>query len=424
MSKYCVIGAGAAGLPALKMLLDEGYEVDCFEKSDKVGGHWNTDYDFLHLITSKNVTGYDHWPMPDDYPLFPSKDLMLKYFNMYAENFGLFDKITFNTSVDSVKPLPSDGLPGSNGWEVTTSDGKTQIYEGVFIANGHLWDSKIPTFPGEYTGKQIHSGKYKNTKDVEGKVLVVGAGNSGCDLAVDCAQDLFDTSIVIRRGQYFQPKTFFGKPRAELAFMKEFTFEEQDLITRLMMKLSVGTAEDYGLPEVQHNALADGPPVVNNLLLYWIHHGRIKVRPGIERFDGKTVHFTDGTAEDFDTILWATGFNCSLPMLDESLIKRADSIPLRYGAGVVPVGLEKCYYIGLIAARGGQPMQYPIQMELAIRMLKLHENSPTGVAPVAATLAETQEPEWRVDILRPIWFDQIEHTKTVLKVMESVTVNA
>ena len=419
MSKYCVIGAGAAGLPALKMLLDEGYEVDCFEKSDKVGGHWNTDYDFLHLITSKNVTGYDHWPMPEDYPLFPSKDLMLKYFNMYAEHFGLFEKITFNTEVKSVKPLAGDGLPGSNGWEVITSDGKTKQYDGIFIANGHLWDTKIPQFPGEFTGKQIHSGKYKNTKEVEGKVLVVGAGNSGCDLAVDCAQDLIDTSIVIRRGQYFQPKTFFGKPRAELEFMKEFTFEEQDLITRLLMKVSVGSAEEYGLPTVEHHALADGPPVVNNLLMYWIHHGRIKVKPGISRFEGKKVYFEDGTVEEYGTILWATGFNCSLPMLDESLIERKDSVPLRYGAGVVPVGLEKLYYIGLIAARGGQPMQYPIQMELAIRMAKLHEKHPKGVAPVAQTLANVQEKEWRVDILRPIWFDQIENTKAVLAGMES-----
>ncbi len=419
MSKFCVVGAGAAGLPALKMLLDEGCEVDCFEKSDKVGGHWNSDYDFLHLITSKNVTGYEHWPMPDDYPLFPSKDLMLKYFNDYAEHFGLFEKITFNTEVISVVPVSGNGLPGSNGWEVKTNSGKSEIYDGVFIANGHLWDCKIPEFPGVFTGKQIHSGKYKNTQDTKGRVLVVGAGNSGCDLAVDCAQDLIDTSIVMRRGQYFQPKTFFGKPRAELAFMKEFTFEEQDLITRLMMKLSVGTAEDYGLPKVEHNALADGPPVVNNLLMYWIQHGRIKIKPGITKFDGKKVFFEDGSVEEFDTILWATGFNCSLPMLDESLIERKDNVPLRYGAGVVPVGLEKLYYIGLIAARGGQPMQYPIQMELAIRMVKLHESSKSGVAPVAQTLAKVQEKEWRVDILRPIWFEQIEHTKAVLAGMEA-----
>ncbi len=417
--KYCVIGAGAAGLPALKMLIDEGFDVDCFEKSDKVGGHWNHDYDFLHLITSKTVTGYEHWPMPDDYPTFPSKDLMLKYFNMYAEEFNLFERITFNTEVVSCVPLPGDGLPGSNGWTVTTSDGKTQTYEGVLIANGHLWDQKTPEFEGEFTGRQIHSGSYRNTKDIEGPVLIVGSGNSGCDLAVDCAQNYFDTSIVMRSGHFFQPKTFFGRPRAELPWMAEFSFEEQDLIARLMMRVSVGEWSNYpGMPEPDHKRLMDGPPVVNNLLLYWLHHGRIAIKPGIKRFEGKTVHFEDGTSKDFETILWATGFHASVPMLDDSLLKRSeDNVPLRYGAGVVPVGLEKLYYIGLIAARGGQPMQYPIQTDLAIRMIKLHERSATGTAPVQETLAASQEPEWRVDILRPIWFDQIADTKEILTKM-------
>ena len=64
MKRYCIIGAGAAGLAALKLMIDEGYEVDCFEKTGNVGGHWNTDYDFLHLITSRNISGYEHWPMP------------------------------------------------------------------------------------------------------------------------------------------------------------------------------------------------------------------------------------------------------------------------------------------------------------------------------------------------------------------------
>lgn len=416
--KYCVIGAGAAGLPALKMLLDEGYEVDCFEKTDKVGGHWNTDYDFLHLITSRQVTGYEHWPMPDDFPLFPPKHKMLEYFNMYATEFGLFDKITFNTEVTSCVPFPGDGLPGSNGWEVKTSDGKTQTYEGVFIANGHLWDEKIPEFEGEFTGIQIHSGSYKNTKQVEGRVLVVGSGNSGCDLAVDCAQNYFDTSIVMRRGHFFQPKTFFGQPRAELKWMGEFNFEEQDLIARLMMKVAVGEWNNYpGMPEPDHKRLMDGPPVVNNLLLYWLQHGRITVKPGIKKFDGKNVHFEDGTVEHFDTILWATGFHTSLPMLDNDLIQwSADKTPLRVGAGVIPIGLEKCYLIGLIAARGGQPMQYPIQMELALRMLKLHERE-GGTAQVSQTLTDKQEPEWRIDILRPIWFDQISDTKEILAKM-------
>ena len=166
--------------------------------------------------------------MPEDYPLFPSRDQFLEYFRMYARAFDLERHITFNTAVASIVPIPTDGPVGSAGWVVTTSDGSVREYDGVLVANGHLSDQRIPEVPGAFTGKQIHSGSYRNTKDIEGRrVLVVGSGNSGCDLAVDNAQQGFDTHIVIRRGHFFQPKMFFGRPRAEIPFMKDFTFEEQ-----------------------------------------------------------------------------------------------------------------------------------------------------------------------------------------------------
>ena len=327
--------------------------------------------------------------------------------------------ITFDTAVERVEPLPTDGPVGSAGWSVTTSGGVRREYDGVLVANGHLWDQKIPDIPGTFTGKQVHSGSYRNTGDIEGRrVLVIGSGNSGCDLAVDAAQDHLDTHIVIRRGHHFQPKTFFGKPRSELAWMQEFTFEEQDLLARLMMRVSVGEASDYpGMPIPDHRALADGPPVVNDLLLYWVQHGRITVRPGIERFDGTTVHFSDGTSDDFDTILWATGFHASLPFIDDELLVKQDGVPLRVGGAVVPLDLEKLYLIGMIGARGPQPPIYPIQADLAVRMIAIHESSPGGFAPIAGPLTKAQSHEWRIDILRPLWLEQVEQTKVALQVL-------
>ena len=419
MTRYCIIGAGPAGLAALKAMLDAGHDVDCFEQSDTIGGHWNHDYDALHLITSRQVTGFEGFPMPEHWPLFPHRDQMLEYFHLFADEFDLRRHITFNTPVDRVEPLPTDGPVGSAGWSVTTADGAQREYDGVLVANGHLRDQKIPEVPGTFTGKQIHSGSYRNTGDIQGRrVLVIGSGNSGCDLAVDAAQAHFDTHIVIRRGHHFQPKTFFGKPRSELAWMQEFTFEEQDLLARLMMRVSVGEAADYpGMPIPDHRALADGPPVVNDLLLYWVQHGRIKVRPGIERFDGTTVHFSDGTSDDFDTILWATGFHASLPFLDDELLVTQDGTPLRVGGAVVPLGLEKLYLVGMIGARGPQPPIYPIQADLAVRMIAIHEASPSGFVPIAGPLTQAQEHEWRIDILRPVWLAQVEQTKVALQVI-------
>src|SRR5918999_1132331 len=116
---YCLIGAGAAGLGALQVLLDEGFSVDCFERSDRVGGHWHSDYEFLHLITPRDSSGFDGFPMPSDYPLFPSRDQMRDYIMGFAAQHGLGLHIRFNTAVTSARPLDGNGLAG---WEVTTRD--------------------------------------------------------------------------------------------------------------------------------------------------------------------------------------------------------------------------------------------------------------------------------------------------------------
>jgi cation diffusion facilitator CzcD-associated flavoprotein CzcO len=419
MSRYCVIGAGAAGISALQLLREAGYDVDCYEKTDRVGGHWHTDYDALHLITSRDTTHFENFPMPADFPPFPRRDQVRVYLESYAKEHSLYDVITFGTTVSSVVPIETDGPVGDAGWTVTLDSGESHIYDGVLVANGHLWDQKIPAVPGEFTGTQIHSGSYHNTGDIEGtRVLVVGAGNSGCDLAVDAAQHRFDVDIVIREGMFFQPKSYFGVPRQEVAWMAQFAPDEQDLIARLLARVSIGEWHNYpGLLEPKAKTLAEGRTVVNNLLLYWMQHGRVRVVPGISRFDGNTVHFTDGSSRDYDTILWATGFNASLPFLDESLIARRNGSPLRYAGGVVPVGLEKLYYIGLAAPRGPQIPVYGVQTKLALRLIELHEAAASGAAGGAGVerfLAGLQEADDRIDIVRAVWNDQMADTHRLI----------
>jgi len=414
--RYCVIGAGAAGLAAMQALAWAGMAVDCFEKDATVGGHWNTDYDSLHLITSSKVTGFPEYPMPADFPMFPSRRQMLAYLNAYADHFALRDRISFGTEVVDVRPAEGEGAPGAAGWLVTTAPGGPRLYDGVFVANGHLWKQRIPQVAGGFAGRQIHSGSYRRTADIEGEtVLVVGCGNSGCDLAVDAAQAGLNTHIVMRRGHYFQPKTYFGRPRAELAFMQEFLPEEQDLIARLMMRLSVGTHADYpGMPAPDHRTLAEGPPVVNELLLYWIRHGRIAVRPELRGFEGRRASFADGTALDVDTVLWATGFDVSFPFMDHSLFSWENGVPRKVGASVFPVGIEKLYLIGLVSPRGPQPPVYSMQAKLALTAARLHGESANGSAPVSAFLARKGYAEAAIDTLRHLWLADLGRTEALL----------
>lgn len=416
MSRYAVIGAGAAGISALQQLRRAGYAADCYEKTDRVGGHWHTDYDALHLITSRDMTHFEDFPMPADYPHFPRRDQVREYIESYARHHGLYDVIRFSTAVVSVEPIPTAGPVGSAGWTVMLDTGESIDYDGVLVANGHLWDQRIPPVSADFTGTQIHSGSYRNTGDIEGtRVLVVGAGNSGCDLAVDAAQHRYEVDIVIREGTYFQPKSYFGVPRQEVGWLNEFAPDEQDLIARLLARVSIGEAKDYpGMPVPKHRTLAEGSTVVNSLLLYWVQHGRVSIRPGIERIVGTTVHFADGSARDYDTILWATGFHSSLPFLADGLVRRRYGAPLRYAGGVVPQGLEKLYYIGMAAPRGPQIPVYGVQAKLAIRMIALHEDAPDGFAAISAYLGGLQDVEHRIDIVRAVWNDQMADTERLL----------
>lgn len=423
-SRCCVIGAGAAGLATVHALRSAGIGVDCFEQSNRVGGHWNTDYESLHLITSSAATGFPEFPMPDDWPMFPSRQHMVEYLNAYADRFALRASIMFETEVISVVPERSSGATGTAGWQVTTREASGhQVvghYDGVFVANGHLWDQKVPDMAARFSGKQIHSGSYSNSGEIEGDtVLVVGCGNSGCDLAVDAAQAGLQSHIVMRRGHYFQPKTFFGKPRAELDFMQDFLPEEQDVITRLMMRLSVGTHDNYpGLPAPAHHTLAEGPPIVNELLLYWIRHGRITVQSGLKDLQGNLANFVNGTTLEVDTLLWATGFNVALPFLAPSILRWDSAVPLKLGASIFPQDIEKLYFIGLVAPRGPQPPVYSLQSALAARAAKLHQADPRGCVPITQELAAVQQPEACIDMLRHHWQASLETTDVIISRLE------
>ncbi len=144
--RYCVIGAGAAGLGTMEVLQRHGIAFDCFEQSDRVGGHWHTDYESLHLITSRDLSGFTGYPMPSEYPVYPSRDQMRDYLERFASDTGVRAHVRFGVRVERIEPV------GRDGWLVTTSDGETRLYTGVIVCNGHLWDQNVPTYPGEFTG--------------------------------------------------------------------------------------------------------------------------------------------------------------------------------------------------------------------------------------------------------------------------------
>ena len=197
----------------------------------------------------------------------------------------------------------------------------------------------------------------------------------------------------------------FGRPRAEIGWLSKLPVRVNERIARVMSDVVIGPARAYrGLPEPATRNLNEQPPVVNNLLPYWIQHGRIRVARGIERLDGRRVHFADGSSGEFDTILWATGFNVALPFLDPALVRWRDGVPLRTAGLTLPVGAENLYFVGLAAPRGPQLPVYSEQAELVARMLRLE---PQRRSALSARFAETDVPDARIDIVRALWQRQM-----------------
>jgi hypothetical protein len=386
-NRICIVGAGFTGLGAAKAFRDAGIEYDHLEADDAIGGNWyHGVYDSTHIISSRDGTGYGDFPMPSDYPDFPSRDQMLAYLNSFADEFGLRDRIEFETEVTNVEPLSPHGM---SGWRVTLATGEEREYEGVVVANGHHWATRIPNYPGEFAGKSFHSKDYRRPSDFDGnRILVVGAGNSACDIAVEAAREGLETYISIRRGTHFLPKTIFGIPtdRFDRWWLP---VPVQKRFMQVLLRIAVGSNERYGVPKPEHD-LFDRHPTVNSQLLYDLRHGRLTPKPDVERLDGKTVHFVDGTSIEADTIVWGTGFDVSFPFLDDDLFEWDGRYPKL--AGMMPPGIANLYVFGLGQPRGGAGPLITAASRLLARMVLAQRDLDR---PLASYLGRLRKPEAR-----------------------------
>lgn len=348
--KYCIIGAGPSGLAGAKNLKDHNIPFDGYEASSEVGGLWNinneysTMYESAHLISSKRMTEFKDYPMKDSVADYPSHRELFVYFNDYANHFGLKEHFTFNTKV--LKTEPEGEL-----WKVTLDNGETKLYKGLIIANGTLSHPNIPEFKGKFDGEMFHSKEYKSAAVFEGKrVLIVGAGNSGCDIAVDAIHRAKKVSLSMRRGYHFVPKYVFGKPADTLGGLFKFPPSIKQRIDKTMLKWFTGDPQRVGFPEPDHK-LYEAHPIVNSLVLYYAGHGDIDVKKDIDRLEGKKVYFVDGSSEEYDLILLATGYKLYYPFIDKALLNWKGACPNLY-LNVFHPERNNLFVLGMIEASG------------------------------------------------------------------------
>jgi hypothetical protein len=343
--RIAVIGAGFCGLGVMGAFSRYGIPFDGIEVDDQLGGNWyHGVYETVHIISSRKTTQYTDYPMPATYPDFPSAAQMLAYLHSYADHYRLQEHIEYNTNVRLVAPAPSDR------WELTLGSGEKRIYGGVVIANGHHWDCRYPTYPGAFAGEILHSKHYKNPEILQGKrVLVIGGGNSACDIAVEAARFARAAHISMRRGYWIMPKTMFGVPSVEMMQLW-MPLWMQRLYIRALLRVFVGRYEQYGLQHPDHK-IFEHHPTINSELLYYLKHGRVTPHPDIKRYDGQEVEFADGRREAFDLIICATGYHLSLPLLAPGVVEWKNGIPQLLG--MVTPNYKNLYIFGAGQARYG-----------------------------------------------------------------------
>jgi cation diffusion facilitator CzcD-associated flavoprotein CzcO/amino acid transporter len=379
-SRYCLVGAGPAGLIMARAMLKEGVPFDWFERHCDVGGIWDPDnpgspmYRSAHFISSKWTSYFFGYPMPGHYPDYPGHEQILDYVKGFARDFGLARHVTLNTSVEKAAPQ-ADGR-----WQVSLSTGESRPYDGLICASGVTWHPSIPALPGAETfaGEIRHSVTYRSADEFRGRrVLVVGGGNSGVDIACDAARGAAAAFISLRRGYRFVPKHIFGVPtdlfiNEHLSPPKGVAFPSD--LNALLDALS-GDLTRLGLKKPDHDALTSHP-IMNTQILHHLAHGDVTAKGDILRLTPTGVVFEDGSSEDVDLVLLATGYDYRLPYLDESLFEWKGGRPQLY-LNTMHRRIDSLYLLGFVefadaAYRRFDEMAQTILADINARETGLH----------------------------------------------------
>ena len=324
MERYCVIGAGPAGLAQARALQWAGVPFDIIERHADVGGIWDLEnpgspmYASCRLISSKRFSSFLDFPMPSGYPDYPSRGQVHAYLREFARAHGLYARIEFGREVARV-------TPNAGGWIVQLDAGETRRYAGVICANGMNWLPRWPRYPGTFTGEIRHAVDYRDKEEFAGRrVLVVGGGNTGFDIGCDAADCATAAFLSLRRGYRIVPKHVFGVP-ADLfaARTPPLPMRLRQAIFHGLLRLLVGDLRTYGLPAPDHRVL-ESHPIINTKALSALKTGRLRAKPDIREFLHDHVVFRDGSRERVDLVVYATGYKMSVPFMDAGLFDWKD----------------------------------------------------------------------------------------------------
>lgn len=323
-----VIGAGPGGLVTARWLCSQGFDPTIFEQQPQLGGQWTGLSGFsgvwpaMYTNTSRVLTAFSDLEHDGDQTFLSNRDV-LDYLNRYADMFGLRTRIRFGQRVDHVRRT-------GTGWQVTLN-GADEAFDRVVVATGRFRSPAIPEVPGIETfvgsAGALSTFDYRGANPYVGKrVLVAGCAVSALDIATELAY-LGATRVVVtqRRQRYVLPKFAAGIPSDHRIFTRYGALANETLppaeINRQLKEIVVdanGSPEQYGAPAPDSSLFAAGV-TLNQGYLPLVAEGRISVRPWMTSVDGPKVSFDDGHVEEFDGILFGTGFALNLPFLGDEI---------------------------------------------------------------------------------------------------------
>ncbi|WP_299698584.1 NAD(P)-binding domain-containing protein [uncultured Tateyamaria sp.] len=333
VNRACIVGAGPGGLALARAFKNLGIAFDVFERHSEVGGVWDLEnpgtpmYDSAHFISSKTHSYFSDFPMPDHYPDYPANRQIFDYMKSFAREYDLYPHISFNTEV-------TETSFDDDAWTVTLSSGESRTYRWLICVSGTTWHPQLPGWAleaGQFDGEVRHANSFRHMDEFRDKnVLIVGAGNSGCDIACDAAVSGNKTFISVRRGYHFVPKHIMGKPADVFADSgPNLPLWLSQRIFSGILKVLNGDLTRLGLPKPDHRVL-ESHPIVNSQLLHYLGHGDILAKGDVERLEGKHVVFKDGSREEVDVVICATGYEWKVPYVDPSLFSWKGNRPDNY----------------------------------------------------------------------------------------------
>ena len=345
-----IVGGGASGLSAAAALQERGIDSVVLEQDAAIGGTWVRRYDRLHLHTVRQFSGLAHWPIPPRYPTYLARDQVVTYLREYAAHFQL--DVKTGVTVDAVLPTAA-----GDGWAIATKSDTWRARVCV-IATGQYRDPITPAWPGRgtFTGRFLHSSEYRNATPFAGlRVLVVGAGNSGAEIATDLADGgAALVAVSVRTPPPIVPRDPFGVPvqRTSLLLSHLPAFFANRM-GRTTSRLALGDLSRYGLSQRDFAPYTTKRvPLIDVGFVEALKRNRLSLRPALERVTTSGAVFTDGRAEAFDAIVAATGFTTGLSSLlrIDGVIDEHDE-PL--AASGDPTSLPGLYFVGYVHSLRG-----------------------------------------------------------------------